>query len=154
MVANALETHSVQAVDQLRCMEVERLDMIQLAAWQKAMDGDVPSAIAAVRCIMSRCHLLGLEGSSAPSVTYGKAQNPGRPAGALRPMPRCLPCGACPRGVGASGRGLLRSRPSAVSGNSRWHRKSSTNLRCKDTCPKSLGQEANDHREIVGVHRR
>ena len=37
---------------------------MQLALWQKAMDGDVPSAIAVVRCIMSRCRLLGLEGPS------------------------------------------------------------------------------------------
>lgn len=26
------------------------------------MDGDVPSAIAVVRCIMARCRLLGLDG--------------------------------------------------------------------------------------------
>jgi hypothetical protein len=32
-----------------------------MALWQKAMDGDVPSAIAIVRCIMSRCRLLGLD---------------------------------------------------------------------------------------------
>jgi hypothetical protein len=28
------------------------------------MDGDVPSAIAVVRCIMARCRLLGLDGPS------------------------------------------------------------------------------------------
>ena len=72
VVANALETQTVDAVENLRCLEVERLDMIQVAMWQKAMDGDVPSAIAVVRCIMSRCHLLGLEASSAPSVKHGK----------------------------------------------------------------------------------
>ena len=44
--------------------EVERLDSLQLAMWQKAMDGDAPSAIAVVRCIMSRRRLLGLEGPS------------------------------------------------------------------------------------------
>jgi hypothetical protein len=41
---------------------VTQLDNLQLAVWQKAMAGDVPSAIAAVRCIMSRCRLLGLDG--------------------------------------------------------------------------------------------
>ena len=39
------------------------LDNLQLAMWQKAMDGDVPSAIAVVRCIMARCRLLGLDGT-------------------------------------------------------------------------------------------
>ena len=72
VVANALETQTVDAVENLRCLEVERLDMIQVAMWQKAMDGDVPSAIAVVRCIMSRCRVLGLERSSAPTVTHGK----------------------------------------------------------------------------------
>jgi hypothetical protein len=58
-----LQTQTVEAVDQLRSLEVERLDMLKLAMWQGAMDGDVPSAIAAIRCIVSRCRLLGLEGS-------------------------------------------------------------------------------------------
>ena len=61
VVANALETQTVEAVENLRSLEVERLDMIQVAVWQKAMDGDVPSAIAVVRCIMARCRLLGLD---------------------------------------------------------------------------------------------
>ena len=60
VVANALETQTVEAVKGLRSLEVERLDKLQVAVWQKAMEGDVPSAIAAVRCIMARCHLLGL----------------------------------------------------------------------------------------------
>ena len=63
VVSGALEAQTVAAVDQLRSLEVERLDMLQLAMWQGAMEGDVPSAIAAIRCIMSRCRLLGLEGS-------------------------------------------------------------------------------------------
>jgi len=63
VVADALGAQTVEAVDQLRSLEVERLDMLQLAMWHGAMEGDVPSAIAAIRCIMSRCRLLGLEGS-------------------------------------------------------------------------------------------
>ena len=60
--AEALKAQTLEAVGELRSLEVERLDNLQLAMWQKAMEGDVPSAIAAVRCIMSRCRLLGLEG--------------------------------------------------------------------------------------------
>jgi hypothetical protein len=62
MVSDALKAQTVEAVDQLRSLEVERLDKLQLGVWQKAMDGDVPSAILAIRVIMARCRLLGLEG--------------------------------------------------------------------------------------------
>jgi transposase-like protein len=62
IISEALKTQTLEAVGQLRSLEIERLDKLQLALWQKAMDGDVPSAIAVVRCIASRCRLLGLEG--------------------------------------------------------------------------------------------
>ena len=68
VVANALETHTVEAVENLRYLEVARLDALQLAVWHKAMDGDVPSAAVAIRIIMERWRLLGLEGSGAPTV--------------------------------------------------------------------------------------
>ena len=72
LVSEALETQTVETVDQLRSLEVVRLDKLQLGVWQKAMDGDVPSAILAVRVIMARCHLLGLEGPGALGVERGK----------------------------------------------------------------------------------
>jgi hypothetical protein len=53
---------TAEAVGELRSLEVERLDNLQLAVWQKAMDGDVQSAIAVVRCILARCRLLSLDG--------------------------------------------------------------------------------------------
>jgi hypothetical protein len=62
VVAEALRAQTLEAVGELRSLEVERLDYLQLAMWQRAMDGDVPSAIAVVRCIMARCRLLGLDG--------------------------------------------------------------------------------------------
>ena len=62
LVSEALKAQTVEAVDQLRSLEVERLDRLQFGVWQKAMDGDVPSAILAVRVIMARCRLLGLDG--------------------------------------------------------------------------------------------
>lgn len=64
VVAEALKAQTLEAVGELRSLEVERLDSLQLAMWEKAMEGDVPSAIAVVRCVMSRCRLLGLEGPS------------------------------------------------------------------------------------------
>ena len=72
LVSEALKAQTVEAVDQLRSLEVVRLDKLQLGVWQKAMDGDVPSAILAVRVIMARCHLLGLEGPGALGVERGK----------------------------------------------------------------------------------
>jgi len=59
VVAEALKAQTAEAVVQLRTLEIERLDNLQLAVWQKAMDGDVPSAMAVVRVIMARCRLLG-----------------------------------------------------------------------------------------------
>ena len=62
VVSQALRSQTLEAVGELRTLEVERLNSLQVAMWQKAMDGDVPSAMAVVRCIMSRCRLLGLDG--------------------------------------------------------------------------------------------
>ena len=64
ILSEALKAQTVEAVGELRSLEVERLDNLQLAVWQKAIDGDVPSAIAVVRVIMARCRLLGLDGPS------------------------------------------------------------------------------------------
>ena len=64
VVSEALKAQTAEAVGELRSLEVERLDNLQLAVWQKAMEGDVPSAFAVVRCIMARCRLLGLDGPS------------------------------------------------------------------------------------------
>jgi len=62
LVAEALKAQTVEAVGEHRSLEVERLDMLQVAVWRKAMEGDVPSTAAAARIIMARCRLLGLEG--------------------------------------------------------------------------------------------
>ena len=62
LVSEALKAQTVEAVGEHRSLEVERLDMLQVAVWRKAMEGDVSSAAAAARIIMARCRLLGLEG--------------------------------------------------------------------------------------------
>lgn len=62
IVGRALEAQTVEAVDVLRSLEVERLDAVQVAIWDKAMSGDVHAAKQAIRIIAARCRLLGLEG--------------------------------------------------------------------------------------------
>jgi hypothetical protein len=62
VVTEALRAQTLEAVGVLRSLEVKRLNSLQSAMWQKAMDGDVPSAMAILRVIMARCRLLGLDG--------------------------------------------------------------------------------------------
>jgi hypothetical protein len=62
IVSEALQAQTVEGVDQLRSVEVERLDTLQHGVWQKAMAGDVHAGSLAVRIIMARCRLLGLVG--------------------------------------------------------------------------------------------
>jgi hypothetical protein len=62
VVSEALRAQTLEAVGELRSLEIARLNSLQLAMWQKAMDGDVPSAMAILRVIMARCRLLGLDG--------------------------------------------------------------------------------------------
>jgi hypothetical protein len=64
IISEALRAQTAEAVGVLRSLEVERLDRLQLAVWQRAMDGEVPSVHEAARCIMARCRLLGLDGPS------------------------------------------------------------------------------------------
>jgi hypothetical protein len=66
VVSEALRTHTLEAVGELRSLEVARLNSLQSAMWQKAMDGDVSSAMVILRVIMSRCRLLGLDGPFLP----------------------------------------------------------------------------------------
>lgn len=64
IVSEALKNQTVEAVNQLRCLEVERLDRLQLALWPAAMAGDVHAASLVSRVIMDRCRLLGLVGEN------------------------------------------------------------------------------------------
>ena len=61
IVSDALKAQTAEAVGELRSLEIERLDDIQLALWRSAMQGDVRSAIAIARCITARRRLLGLD---------------------------------------------------------------------------------------------
>lgn len=65
-VSKALAEQKVQAVDELRALEVRRLDYLQTKLLDGIEDGDVKSINAAVRIIMARSRLFGLDKLSDP----------------------------------------------------------------------------------------
>ncbi len=60
VVQQTLHAHQADSVDTLRALEVARLDALQQALWDRAMDGHVPAAQAVVRIIEARARVLGL----------------------------------------------------------------------------------------------
>ena len=56
---NALEDREVETIDELRQLEVERLDALQVAVWNDAMNGDVRAVGAVVRIMHLRAKILG-----------------------------------------------------------------------------------------------
>jgi hypothetical protein len=77
LLPRRLETFRAQTLDavgELRNLEAQRLDSLQLAMWHRAMDGDVPSAIAVVRCVMSRCRLLVLLSGQGAVIGQGPSE--------------------------------------------------------------------------------
>jgi hypothetical protein len=71
-VFTALQEREVEAVDQLRAVELARLDRLQAALWQDAMAGDVKAVSAVLRIIDLRLRLLGL-GRGVTTPTAGAA---------------------------------------------------------------------------------
>ncbi|EWS99639.1 hypothetical protein N865_21725 [Intrasporangium oryzae NRRL B-24470] len=63
-VSKALQGRTHEAVDSLRDLETARLDALQHGVWDRAMNGDVEAARAALRIIVARCRLLGLDAAS------------------------------------------------------------------------------------------
>lgn len=59
-VFKALNEREVQGVDELRRLEVDRLDALQHALWANALGGDLDAAHAVLRIIELRARLLGL----------------------------------------------------------------------------------------------
>jgi Homeodomain-like domain len=62
IVSDALSSQTVEAVDELRSLEVARLDKLQLALWPAAVEGDLQAVSLIIRIIMARSRLLGLQG--------------------------------------------------------------------------------------------
>jgi hypothetical protein len=60
LVKNALEDRQVESIDELRRLEVDRLDALQVAIWDDAVGGDVRAVAAAVRILHLRAKILGL----------------------------------------------------------------------------------------------
>jgi hypothetical protein len=61
IVQHALARHEVEGVEELRALELERLDRIQIAFWGLATSGDVRAAEVVLRVIAARCRLLQLD---------------------------------------------------------------------------------------------
>ena len=59
-VQQTLAESRLDAVDELRALEMLRLDKLQLSLWEKAMAGDIRAVQQAVRIIDQRYRLLGL----------------------------------------------------------------------------------------------
>lgn len=64
-VQKALGDRVVEGVDELRALEVDRLDSLQEAAWPHAMAGDLAAFDVILRIIAARSRLLGLHASPA-----------------------------------------------------------------------------------------
>ena len=64
-VVGALQARTVEAVDELRELEVQRLDGLQRALWERALGGEQRAVDSVVRIITARVKLLGLDQSDA-----------------------------------------------------------------------------------------
>lgn len=65
-VQAALGSHESESVEQLRALEVDRLDALQASLWPRLREGDVAVANTILRIIVTRVRLLGLEPSRKP----------------------------------------------------------------------------------------
>lgn len=70
-IAAALRAQQAPAVDELRALEVERLDALQRAFWDAALEGDIPSVDRVLKVIAARVRLLGLDQFSDKPVSGG-----------------------------------------------------------------------------------
>lgn len=73
-VVAALAAREVDAVDDLRRLEVARLDQLQAASWEDALAGDVRAVDRILRIITLRAKLLGLFDSSSGASDHPPAR--------------------------------------------------------------------------------
>jgi hypothetical protein len=81
VVAKAWSERLADDIDQLREMELARLDALQASMWAKAENGDLRAVNAYVRIIDKRCRLLGpvrVQGT-AGAVADPRDRSPGQP---------------------------------------------------------------------------
>lgn len=96
-VSKALSEREAEGVDELRAVELVRLDHLQAAVWARAMADDIRAVNTAVKIIGQRARLLGLgsrdcsEHSDAipQMLVVGPDEgNPGEATEVLRPAPQ------------------------------------------------------------------
>lgn len=59
-VAKALQEREIPAVDQYRQLQLDRLDALQAALWDRCSDGDLDAVSQVIRLMDQRNRLLGL----------------------------------------------------------------------------------------------
>ncbi len=69
VITMALEAREAEGVEQLRRLELDRLDAVHASLWPQAMDGHVPSVMALLRVMDLRTKLLGLQSGGASKRT-------------------------------------------------------------------------------------
>ena len=72
LVRNALEDREVDTIGELRRLEVDRLDTLQVSIWDDAVKGDVRAVAAVLKIMHLRAKVLGLYShtySNCPHVT-------------------------------------------------------------------------------------
>jgi hypothetical protein len=60
LVKTALADHEMDSVDELRQLELDRLDRLQYAYWAKALEGDLDAAHIVLKILDRRLKLLAL----------------------------------------------------------------------------------------------
>ena len=75
VVLKALHEHAAEPANDLRELELARLDMLQLAVWQPALAGDTAALDRVLAIQARRANLLGLDAPAPVSVTGAVAVN-------------------------------------------------------------------------------
>jgi transposase-like protein len=60
LVKNALEDREAETIDELRQLEVDRLDSLQAAVWAEAARGDISAIATVLKVLHLRAKILGL----------------------------------------------------------------------------------------------
>jgi hypothetical protein len=63
-VSKALAERTVEAVDELRQIELDRLDRLQVSLWDRALDGDIQAVITILKITDQRIRIMGLQQTS------------------------------------------------------------------------------------------
>ncbi|MCW2785011.1 MAG: hypothetical protein JWP74_1528 [Marmoricola sp.] len=60
-VTKALAEREIEAVNELRVLELDRLDALHAAHWQRAVDGDVPATMVILAISRQRLRIYGTQ---------------------------------------------------------------------------------------------